>query len=369
MRKHYKNYHLPFQLSIDKTLALEEIHHLNKQLKQEKEYLEEEIKTEYNFEEIVGSSPIMHNVFEKVDHVTSTDTTVLITGETGTGKELIARAIHDRSPRKERALIKLNCAALPPQLLESELFGHEKGSFTGATERRIGKFELAHKSTIFLDEIGELPLELQAKLLRVLQEKEIERIGGNKVIKVDMRIITATNRNLEKEVADGRFRSDLYFRLNVFPIHLPSLKERKEDIPQLATHFLKKYSPKIGRRMQGVSASTLKEMINYDWPGNIRELEHLVERGIILSKGNTLSIEIEKTNVKPNAPVSDNKDIPFKQRTIQEAERELILNTLQSCGGRIRGKGGASELLDINPSTLESRMRKLGIKRQHIIEN
>ena len=356
------------ELSIDKVLALEEIQHLNEQLTEEKKYLEEEIKTEYNYEQIIGTSSMMKEVFVKVNQVTSTDTTVLITGETGTGKELIARALHDRSPRKDRALIKLNCAALPPQLLESELFGHERGSFTGATERRLGKFELADDSTIFLDEIGELPLELQSKLLRVIQEKEIERLGGNKVIKVNVRIIAATNRNLEKEVKEGRFRSDLYFRLNVFPIHLPALRERSEDIPHLALHFLKKYAPKIGKRINGIANASLKELVGYDWPGNVRELEHVIERGIILCQTNTLNINLEKTHARVDSSEPDGTPL-FQQKTLKEAERELIFNTLKFCGGRIRGKGGATEILDINPSTLESRMRKLGIKRQHVIDS
>ena len=350
---------------LEKVLAFEQIERLNTLLKQEKDYLEEEIKVNYNFEEIVGTSEPLQEVFVKVTQVAPTDSTVLITGESGTGKELIARALHNISPRKKKSLIKLNCATLPPQLLESELFGHEKGAFTGADKQRIGKFELANNGTIFLDEIGEMPIELQAKLLRVIQEKEFERIGGNTVIKTNARIIAATNRQLELEVTKGNFRSDLYFRINVFPIHLPPLRARKEDITPLAIHFLKRSSRKLGKRIIGISSASLKELMTYDWPGNIRELEHVIERAVIVSQGNTLDLSLEKMKVTTMA--SPTHKGPFEFRTLQEAERELILNTMRFCNGRVRGTNGAAKILNINPSTLESRMKKLGIRKEHVV--
>ena len=351
---------------LEKVLALDQVERLNDLLSREKDYLQEEIKVSHNFEEIVGSSESLIQVFRKVSQVAKTDSTVLISGESGTGKELIARAIHHTSDRNKRALIKLNCATLPPQLLESELFGHEKGAFTGADKQRIGKFELAQKGTIFLDEIGELPIEVQAKLLRVLQEKEIERLGGNEIIKIDVRIIAATNRNLEKEVAEGNFRSDLYFRLNVFPIQLPPLRERKEDITPLAVHFLNKASRKLGKRISGISSASLKELMAYDWPGNVRELEHMIERAIIVNEGPTLNLTMEK--MKVTSTPWDNSRGPFQFVTLKDAERELILNTLKLCNGRVRGAGGAAEILDINPATLDSRMKKLGIKKEHVVK-
>jgi transcriptional regulator with GAF, ATPase, and Fis domain len=294
----------------------------------------------------------------QVAHV---DSTVLILGETGTGKELIARAIHNLSSRKSRPLIKVNCAALPAQLIESELFGHEKGSFTGATDKRTGKFELANGSTIFLDEIGELPLELQAKLLRVLQEKEIERIGGEKSIRVDVRIIAATNRNLEKEVAEGKFRSDLYYRLNIYPIELPALRDRKDDIPLLAAFFLRKLSNKLGKKISGISPDVMEELISNDWPGNVRELEHTIERSMLLTNGKTITALHLSKPVMIESVMG--KGI-FQPKKLTDNERELILQTLQHTRGKIRGTGGAAELLDILPTTLEARMKKLGIRKE-----
>lgn len=358
-----------FTVGLEKYLSQEEILRLNQQLNQEKQYLAEEININYNFGELVGESEEIKKVFKQIEQVARTGTTVLITGETGTGKEVIARAIHNSSDRKNKPLVKLNCAALPPQLMESELFGHEKGSFTGATGRRIGKFELAHKGTIFLDEIGEMPLELQAKLLRVLQEKEVERVGGNTVIKVDVRIITATNRNLEKEIANNQFRSDLFYRLNVFPIHIPPLRERKADILPLVHHFIKTKSKRIGKNIDGISAESAQQLSNYSWPGNIRELEHVIERGLILSKNNLLKIslgeEVTFGLISQNGEndVSSNDLTPFKTKTISEAEKELIVNTLDYTQGRVRGEGGAAQLLDIKPTTLEARMKKLGIRK------
>jgi transcriptional regulator with GAF, ATPase, and Fis domain len=314
------------------------------------------------FESIVGKSPALLKIFDHILQVAPADTTVLITGESGTGKESIAHSIKELSNRKNQPFVKINCAALPPSLIESELFGHEKGAFTGAAERRIGKFELADNGTLFLDEIGDMPLEMQAKLLRAIQEKEIERVGGNLSIKVNVRIIAATNRNLEKEVADGRFRLDLYYRLNVFPIQMPPLRERREDIGLLARHFIAVYSSRTGKRVTEISDSALKSLLLYPWPGNIRELENLIERSILLAKSDTIehiplpAFEENKLNDKSN-------DWYFK--TIQENEREHIINVLQKCNGRIRGTGGASEILGLPPTTLASRMQKLGIKRSH----
>ncbi len=314
------------------------------------------------FESIVGKSPALLKIFDHVLQVAPADTTVLITGESGTGKESIAHSIKELSNRKDEPFVKINCSALPPSLIESELFGHEKGSFTGAVERRIGKFELANNGTLFLDEIGDMPLEMQAKLLRAIQEKEIERVGGNTSIKVNVRIIAATNCNLEKEVADGRFRLDLYYRLNVFPIQMPPLRERKEDIGILARHFIAVYSSKTGKNVTEIGEGALKSLLSYQWPGNIRELENLIERSILLAKTDTIehiplpAYEEPKNN-------SNSNEWYFK--TIQENEREHIINVLEKCNGRIRGTGGASEILGLPPTTLASRMQKLGIKRSH----
>ncbi len=344
-------------LALDNLLAF-------KQLRQEKIYLEEEIKTEHNFEEIVGTSSALREVLQKVSQVAPTSSTVLIQGETGTGKELIARAIHKVSLQKDRTLFKVNCAALAPQLIESELFGHEKGSFTGATERRIGKFELANESTIFLDEIGELPIELQAKILRVLQEKEIERIGGKNTLRIDIRIIAATNRNLLEMIAAGYFRSDLFYRLNVFPIYIPPLRKRKEDIPLLAAHFIQKASKKMHKNIERITDESLNEMMAYHWPGNVRELEHVIERAVIISKERMLSVPISQESVQSTDEEAMGKS---QIRTLKELESEHILQVLKHCNGKVRGENGAATLLDIKPTTLESRMKKLGIKKKYAI--
>lgn len=351
--------------SNEKVVAqLEVIEKYKQQLEEEKIYLREEIQTTHNYDEIIGNSKEMKKTFHMVSQVEATDSTVLILGETGTGKELIARAIHNNSPRKDRLMIKVNCATLPANLIESELFGHEKGSFTGATERRVGKFELADKGTLFLDEIGELPLELQVKLLRALQEKEIERIGGRGTIKVDVRIIAATNRDLEKEMAEGRFRSDLYYRINIFPISLPPLRSRPEDIPSLATHFLQRFSKKLGKPIDAIGSSAMRELMQYSWPGNIRELEHLIERSILLTNG-TMIKEIQ-------LPVMRDKIKPLTSetvtclKTIDENERDHILNMLKYCRGRVGGEGGAAERLGVPKSTLNSKIKRLGIRREHL---
>lgn len=313
-----------------------------------------------DFEGIIGRSKPLMDVLRQVAQVAYTDTSVLILGESGTGKEQIANCLHNLSPRKSRPFVKVNCAALPTNLIESELFGHEKGSFTGATERRIGKFEQASGGTILLDEIGEMPLETQVKLLRVLQEKEIERIGGRAPVKVDVRIVAATNRNLEKEIANGRFRLDLYYRLNIFPVTLPPLRERKEDIPSLAYHFVSRYARKIGKSISDISPKALKDLTAYDWPGNVRELEHLLERSILLTSGSV----IKEIFLPPVAQKEYSKD-PEETRikTIEENERDHILAVLKKCNGKIWGAGGAAELLGVPPTTLNSKIKKLGIKK------
>ena len=342
---------------------LNEINNYKLLLEEEKIYLKEEMETTLNYSEIVGESAVMQKTFRLVSQVASSDSTVLILGETGTGKELIARAIHNSSPRKTKLMVKVNCAALPANLIESELFGHERGSFTGATERRLGKFELANNGTLFLDEIGDMPLELQVKLLRALQEKEIERVGGRNTIKVDVRIIAATNRNLEKEMAEGRFRSDLYYRLNIFPITLPSLRERKDDIPNLARYFIERFAKKSGKEINTLNNKALQELINYQWPGNIRELEHLIERSVLLTTGDTIK-QIHLPNQIHQVLKIDPED-DFAIKTIDENERDFILKTLKYCHGKIGGQDGAAQLLGVPTSTLNSKMKRLGIRKDH----
>jgi transcriptional regulator with GAF, ATPase, and Fis domain len=353
-----------FTDTVEKLLAYEEVNRLNERLAIEKDYLEEELKTNHNFEEIIGTGPQIQQAFRQVSQVAPTDATVLLLGETGTGKELFARALHNASPRKHKVLVKVNCAALPAQLIESELFGHEKGAFTGAVERRLGKFELADGGTLFLDEVGELPLELQPKLLRALQEKEIERVGGQKPIHVDVRVVAATNRDLAQEVAAGRFRQDLYYRLLVFPITLPALRERPDDIPLLARHFLHKFGKRFGRQVRSIAPAALQQMQAYDWPGNVRELEHLIEQSIILSETSTLELARPLVRTRHAAPISS-AEPEFK--SWQDAERDNILAVLRFTGGRIRGKGGAAELLDIKANTLDSRMQKLSIGKEYTV--
>lgn len=302
-------------------------------------------------------------VIQQVRQVAPTDATVLLTGETGTGKELFAEAIHLASERQHKSFVKVNCAALPPQLIESELFGHEKGAFTGAINRRIGKFEMAEGGTLFLDEIGELPLDMQAKLLRVIQEKEIERIGGSDTIPVNVRIIAATNRTLEDEVQAGRFRPDLYYRLYVFPIHLPALRERREDIPLLLQHFARNAALKYGKQVRAITPASVMALTDYSWPGNIREMEHMVERAVILNEAPQITIDVpqgHKSYQKDHSP-----SMPLL--TLAETERQTIIRALRYANGRIRGPQGAADLLDIKPTTLEARMKKLGIVKEHIV--
>ncbi|HEY4338291.1 MAG TPA: sigma 54-interacting transcriptional regulator [Puia sp.] len=312
------------------------------------------------YPEIIGTSPDMQVLYDLMSRVAPTNTTVLLLGETGTGKELVARALHMDSPRRDKGMIKLNCAALPPNLVESELFGHEKGSFTGATDRRIGKFELANNSTLFLDEIGEMAPDLQVKLLRAIQEREIERVGGRTTIKVDVRIIAATNRILEKEVAEGRFRRDLYYRLNVFPITIPPLRRRRTDIPALSDHFIKRYAGAIGRVIDGICPQAKEALLGYSWPGNIRELEHIIERSILLCDGTIL----RKMPLPADMARDPADDTVIK--SIGENEREHILKVLRLCNGRVAGEGGAAQLLDLPCTTLKSRMNKLGITKAEI---
>ena len=319
-------------------------------------YLQEEIKGGHNFEELIGSSSSLKKVLKNVERVAPTDSAVLITGETGTGKELIARAIHNLSSRKDKPLVKVNCAAIPAGLIESELFGHEKGAFTGALTKKMGRFEVADKGTIFLDEIGELPLDLQTKLLRVLQEGEFERVGGTQTFKVNVRVIAATNRDLEKLSKTGHYRPDLYYRLNVFPIHLPPLREREGDIPLLAQYFAHKFATNLGKKIDRIPERMVSALQRYEWPGNIRELEHVIERAVILSEGSELEpIDwLSPSNAKAGYG---------KQLTLEEMERQYIVDVLEQTSWRVSGEKGAAKILDLNPTTLEARMKKLGITR------
>lgn len=331
------------------------------QLQDEQICLTDDIEPNQHFPEIIGTSPELQQTLRLISRVAPTNSTVLILGETGTGKELVARAIHDNSPRKAKTMVKVNCATLPANLIESELFGHERGSFTGATDRRTGKFELANNSTLFLDEIGELPLELQVKLLRALQEQEIERLGGHSTIRVNVRIIAATNRNLEEEVEGGGFRADLYYRLNIFPINLPSLRNRREDIPLLVAHFIRKLSQKIGKKITKVSKYVLEQILGYDWPGNIRELEHVIERSILLSDDTVLGKIYLPDKKQKNIGGASEEGLIMK--TIEENERDHIISVLKRCKGKVAGHGGAAEILGIPPSTLSSKLKRMGIQK------
>jgi formate hydrogenlyase transcriptional activator len=337
--------------------ALEQIKELTRQLKNERNSLREEIKLEHNFDEIIGQSMAMRIVLGQVERVAPTDTNVIITGETGTGKELIARAIHSRSKRSDRPLVKVNCAALSSSLIESELFGHEKGAFTGAHATRIGRFELADKATLFLDEVGELAWEVQAKLLRVLQEGEFERLGSHKTLKTDVRVIAATNRDLEEEVRQKRFRQDLWYRLNVFPVPLPPLRERIDDIPLLVNWFVNKSARKLGKKINRIPRHVMNSFEAYPWPGNIRELENVIERAIINSMGTVLKL----TN--PTDLYMDATTARSTSKSLPEMERDYIIQVLEENNWRISGDKGAALVLGLNPSTLRGKMRKLGIKR------
>jgi len=343
-------------IAVENALAFQEIAELKNKLAQEKLYLEDEIRSEMNFDEIVGESSSLRSVLKQVETVAPTDSTVLITGETGTGKELIARAIHNLSPRRERTFVKVNCAAIPTGLLESELFGHERGAFTGAITQRIGRFELANGGTIFLDEVGDIPLELQPKLLRVLQEQEFERLGSTHTIHVDIRLVAATNRDLAEMVAARTFRTDLYYRLRVFPLIMPPLRERQQDIPALVRYFVEKYARRMNRAVETIPAETLDLLVRYPWPGNIRELENLIERAVIVSPGPILRVPLGELKV-PAEPAVENV-------TLREAEREHILRALEATNWVLAGPRGAAARLGVKRTTLQSRMRKLGVVRR-----
>ena len=345
-------------IAVENALVFREIDALKNQLREEKLYLEEEIRTEYNFEEIIGNSPALKRVLQDVGTVAATDSTVLIYGETGTGKELIAHAIHNLSQRRERTLVKVNCAAIPTGLLESEFFGHEKGAFTGAIDRRIGRFELAHQGTIFLDEVEDIPLELQSKLLRVLQEQEFERLGSSRTLRVNVRVVAATNSDLAELVAEKKFRSDLYYRLNVFPVNVPPLRERPEDIPLLVHFFAHKFAQQMKKPIESISKETMTALTSYHWPGNIRELQNLVERGVILSRGS--SLEIPLAELKHSNKVSNHAN---GSATLEAVERDHILRVLGELNWVIGGPNGAAVRLGVNRTTLNHRMRKLGITR------
>ncbi len=344
--------------ALDNALAYREIADLKDQLAREKLYLEDEIRSELSFDEIVGRSEALRRVLKQVETVAPTDSTVLISGETGSGKELIARAIHDRGARSGRTFVKLSCAAIPTGLLESELFGHQKGAFTGAIADRVGRFELASGGTVFLDEIGEVPLELQPKLLRVLQEREFERLGSSRTFRTDARLIAATNRDLAAMVEAGTFRADLFYRLNVFPIHVPALRERPEDIPLLVRHFVQQLGRRMNRVVETIPAEAMAALSRYDWPGNIRELQNLVERSMILTTGPVLRIPLDELKAH-GAPAAGNS----RPRTLREAEREHVLATLEETHWVLGGKNGAAARLGMNRSTLQFRLKRLGISR------
>ena len=344
-------------LAIDHVQAYEQIDLLRQQLAQENQYLQEEIRATHNFGAMIGSSPVIEQIQELAEAVAPTNTTVLITGETGTGKELLARLIHELSPRRDKPFIRVNCAGLPIGLVESELFGHERGAFTGAEQRRIGRFELAHGGTLFLDEIGEMSLEAQAKLLRVLQDGLVDRIGGMHSVPVDVRILTATNSDLNVAVANGRFRSDLFFRLHVFPINVPPLRDRPGDIPLLTRHFMDQFKLKFKRSCHIIEDNCWERLLNYAWPGNVRELQNVIERAMILSTGPELKV----SKALFQAPISQEK--PAGAQTLKDSERSQIIDALELAGWRISGSSGAAERLGINASTLRSRMKKLSISR------
>jgi formate hydrogenlyase transcriptional activator len=362
-------------IAVENALAYGQIAELRDQLAEEKLYLEDEIRTELNFDEIVGHSDALRRVLKAIETVAPTDSTVLIYGETGTGKELIARAVHELSARKSGAFVKLNCAAIPTGLLESEMFGHERGAFTGAISQRVGRFELANRGTIFLDEIGDIPLELQPKLLRVLQEREFERLGSTRTMRSDARLIAATNRDLEQVVAEGKFRSDLYYRLNVFPVRLPALRERPEDVPLLVRHFVQQFSRRLGRTIDAIPAETMSALARYPWPGNIRELQNVIERAVILTSGPVLRVHTDdlhasiQSSTQPVAPVSkpsertaaapSGRDL---RGALEESERQQILAALEKSNWVVAGAEGAAARLGLKRSTLQSRMQKLGIR-------
>ncbi|MGH6689271.1 MAG: sigma 54-interacting transcriptional regulator [Gammaproteobacteria bacterium] len=359
-------------LAVVNMLAYEEIAALKARLERENAYLQEEIHAEHNFAEMAGSSPALRETLRQVSLVAPTDSTVLITGETGTGKELIARALHDRSARRNRPLVKVNCGAIAAGLVESELFGHVKGAFTGALERRIGRFQLADGGTIFLDEVGELPPDTQVKLLRVLQDHEFEPVGSSQTLRVDVRVIAATNRDLQQAVKDGRFRADLFYRLNVVPLVVPPLRDRCSDVPELALLFLTRFARRFGKRIDSISDETMRALVAYPWPGNVRELQNVVERAVVLSPGPELSVPAEVLTAPVPAVVDPAPDLPTLpprskaglNAVLEQVERDQIAAALRESGGIVDGPRGAAQLLRVHPNTLRSRMDKLGIRRR-----
>jgi formate hydrogenlyase transcriptional activator len=355
-----------FAIAVENGLAYRQIAELKEKLSEEKLYLEGEIRTEHNFEEIVGESPALRQVLSQVEIVAPTDSTVLIQGETGTGKELIARAIHNLSGRRARTFVKLNCAAIPTGLLESELFGHEKGAFTGAIAQKIGRFELANGGTLFLDEVGDIPLELQSKFLRVLQEQEFERLGGTKTIRVDIRLVAATNRDLAAMVGSKEFRSDLFYRLNVFPVMNPPLRERAEDITPLVHYFTRKFAKRMNKLIDTIPSETMSTLSRYHWPGNIRELENFIERAVILSRGSTLAAPLSELRQRSrNVPIT----VVPPSGTLEDAERDHIKHALEQANWLVGGPSGAAARLGMKRTTLQSKMAKLGISRPTSYQN
>ena len=367
----------PIAIAVENALAYREISELKDKLAQEKLYLEEEFRSEMGFEQIIGNGTALRHVLEQVETVAPSDSTVMLLGETGTGKELIARAIHDRSRRKQRTLVKLNCAAIPTGLLESELFGHEKGAFTGAISQKIGRLELADQGTLFLDEVGDIPIEIQPKLLRALQEREFERLGSTHTRKVNMRLVAATNRDLETMIANKEFRIDLYYRLNVFPIRIPPLRDRKEDIPLLVSHFVQKFAKEMQKPIEAIPTAVMKGLRTWDWPGNIRELENFIERAVLLTRGKSLEAplaELRKTNTEGfvDADLHEVKQVAGERTNsrsdkgsvadeYERKQRDQIIRALTACKGRVGGADGAAARLGMNRTTLLSRMKKFGI--------
>ena len=347
---------IQISLALDNALAYGRLNASAARLEEERLYLESEIRAEHNFEEIVGKSLALRKVLDQISIVAPTGSTVLLHGETGTGKELLARAIHNLSPRRERTFVRLNCAAIPSGLVESELFGHEKGAFTGALMQKLGRFELADRGTLFLDEIGDISLELQPKLLRALQEHEFERLGSAKTIRVDVRLIAATHRDLQGMIRNNQFREDLYYRLNVCPIEIPPLRERREDIPLLVHYFVLRFSRQMQRRIKSVPKQAMEALVNHDWPGNIRELENFIERCVIFTQGDELNVP--RTELK-RAPVHSASGAA----SFEQAERQVIINALRAASGKVAGQGGAAERLGLKRTTLQNKMRKLNITR------
>jgi len=347
---------IQFAIALDNARAYCELEELKNRLTEEKLILEDEMRSGYQFEEMVGDSPALRHVLQQVGTVAPTDSSVLLLGETGVGKERVARAIHNRSRRSQAPFVKINCAAIPTGLLESELFGHEKGAFTGAIAQKVGRFELAEGGTIFLDEVGDIPLELQPKLLRVLQEQEFERLGGNRTIRVDTRVVAATNRDLSTMVAERQFRSDLFYRLNVFPIRVPPLRERTEDIPLLVRFFAQMYSRRLSRNVETIPSATMDALVRYSWPGNVRELENLIERAVILSPGSVLRVPLAELHSIEVASLPNSA-------TLEEMEREHILQALRASNWKLAGSGGAAARLGMKRTTLQSKIKKLGLVR------